>query len=121
MAKVPQGDLLAELEGWSPPLISRTVGKMFAAATKMADKLGMELDRDEVNTSRMKDFTASIRSIAGSIDQYTQIYMLVVSQDTLGKQPATSSSLEELLPLLKSDEMRTLQSWLARLEAFQHR
>ena len=78
MAHTLPEDLLDELEGWSPALMSRTVGKLFKTVSHMADRLqevvatktaGVYGDGVDVDGVKMKNLASAIGSITKSLDQ----------------------------------------------------
>lgn len=105
---------LDELEGWNPSKMAHTVGKMFKGADHLADWLADATSAPQFDARLVRELSSALKLITQAIQSYTGIYQWAMGQGLAGK--ASMNALDDLFPVLTAPEMRTLETWLKRLE-----
>lgn len=117
MPKQDALDFMADMDtGWSTVDMQRTVGKMMKAGENIVSAIIAESENViECNAKRIRELAAAMKGIAESMERYTGIYAWCTQQ---GQTGAHTTALEDVLPLLDTEETLMLHDWMQRLEAF---
>ncbi len=117
-------EYLNELDGWSVIDMQRTVGKMMRGVERIMDRITLVAtgilvipdDRNgQADARYMKDLASALKAIADSMERYTGIYAWCQQHGTTGN---STTALEDVLPLLNTEETHMMHQWMRRLEAY---
>jgi len=104
---------LEEAQGLSLSGMVKTVSYLLSAGDKVALKIALLADEDDLDPKVLKEHAMSIKYLTQALQGYVSVYAWCEHASVQVRD--TQNALQELVRHLDSTELRQLQGWLGRV------